>query len=93
MLANHPNLDVLYDLLLDDLGMLVNHLKLDDLYDPLSDDSEHACKSSEIGCLVYVLSEQGAALFGNTRFAVDRFHWHGHIGCSKGYSLETYSQK
>ena len=25
---------------------------LDDLYDPLLDDSEHACKSSKIGCSV-----------------------------------------
>ena len=32
------------------LSMLVNHPKLDDLYDLLLDDSEHACKSSEIGC-------------------------------------------
>ena len=52
MLANHPNLDVLYDPLLDDLSMLANHPKLDVLYDPLLDDSEHACKSSEIGCFV-----------------------------------------
>ena len=28
-----------------------------------------------------------------TRFAVDRFHWCGHIGCSKGYSLDAYNQK
>ena len=34
------------------LNMLVNHSKLDVLYNPLLDDSEHACKSSKIGCSV-----------------------------------------
>ena len=23
-------------------------------------------------------------------FAVDRFHWKGHVGCSSGYNLGTY---
>ena len=31
--------------------------------------------------------------FENTQFAVDRFHWRGHIGCSKGYSQDAYRQK
>ena len=30
------------------------------------------------------------ALFGHT-FAVDHFHWRGHIGCSASYSLDKYS--
>ena len=30
--------------------------------------------------------------FQNTRFLVDRFHWHGHIGCSKGYCLDSYKK-
>ena len=30
--------------------MIMHLTNLDDLYDPLLDDSEHACKSSEIGC-------------------------------------------
>ena len=24
-------------------------------------------------------------------FFVDRFHWKGHVGCSRGYSLDSYS--
>ena len=32
------------------LSMVVNPLKLDNLYDPPLDDSEHAFKSSKIGC-------------------------------------------
>ena len=30
------------------------------------------------------------AFFGHTQFGVDCFHWHGHIGCSAGYSLDKY---
>ena len=41
---------------------------------------------------VYCLNRE-PHFFENTRFAVDRFHWRGHIGCSKGYSLDAYSQK
>ena len=26
----------------------------------------------------------------NTLFVVDRFHWKGHVGCTSGYSLDTY---
>ena len=29
--------------------------------------------------------------FKDTRFFVDRFHWHGHIGCSSGYSMDKYA--
>ena len=28
--------------------------------------------------------------FQNTPFAVDRFHWKGHVRCSSGYSLDSY---
>ena len=30
--------------------------------------------------------------FQNTQFLVDRFHWRGHIGCSKGYFLDSYKK-
>ena len=29
-------------------------------------------------------------VYKNSRFFVDRFHWRGHIGCSEGYSLDSY---
>ena len=29
--------------------------------------------------------------FKRTLFAVDQFHWHGHVGCSSGYNLDLYS--
>ena len=29
-------------------------------------------------------------LYKSTKFFVDRFHWRGHIGCSKGYCLDSY---
>ena len=29
--------------------------------------------------------------FKRTFFAVDRFHWRGHVGCSSGYNLDLYS--
>ena len=41
---------------------------------------------------VYCLNRE-PHFFENTQFAVDRFHWCSHIGCSKGYSLDAYSQK
>ena len=28
--------------------------------------------------------------FAKTLFTVDRFHWHGHTGCSSGYNLSMY---
>ncbi len=31
--------------------------------------------------------------FKNTLFLVDRFHWRGHVGCSKGYSLDSYKRR
>ena len=30
--------------------------------------------------------------FRSTLFAVDRFHWRGHVGCSAGYCLNSYKQ-
>ena len=38
---------------------------------------------------VYCLNRE-PHFFEKTRFAVDRFHWRGHIGCSSGYSLDSY---
>ncbi len=29
--------------------------------------------------------------FRSTKFLVDRFHWKGHVGCSRGYCLDAYS--
>ena len=29
-------------------------------------------------------------LYQRTRFFIDRFHWHGHVGCSSGYCLNSY---
>ena len=29
--------------------------------------------------------------FKSTLLVVDRFHWKGHIGCSKGYNLNEYN--
>ena len=36
------------------------------------------------------VSFQLIELYKNSRFFVDRFHWRGHIGCSKGYCLDSY---
>ena len=46
---------------------------------------DNACKLYQ-----YCLDKE-PAFFGHTQFAVDRFHWGGHIGCSAGYSLDKYS--
>ena len=27
------------------------------------------------------------------KFLVDRFHWRGHLGCSRGYCLDAYKDK
>ena len=27
------------------------------------------------------------------KFLVDRFHWRGHVGCSRGYCLDAYKDK
>ncbi len=45
---------------------------------------DNACKLH-----VYALNRE-PALYANTRFFVDRFHWRGHVGCSKGYCLDSY---
>ena len=44
------------------------------------------------GCKLhqYVLNREPVH-FKNTIFLVDRFHWQGHVGCSSGYSLDSYS--
>ena len=45
---------------------------------------DNACKLH-----VYCLNRE-PALYKQTRFFVDRFHWRGHVGCSRGYSLDSY---
>ena len=45
---------------------------------------DNACKLH-----VYCLNRE-PALYKETRFYVDRFHWRGHIGCSQGYCLDMY---
>ena len=37
-----------------------------------------------------ILLESRTTIFKHTQFAVDRFHWRGHVGCSAGYSLDSY---
>ena len=46
---------------------------------------DNACK-----LYVYYLNRE-PALYKDTCFFVDRFHWKGHVGCSRGYSLDSYS--
>ena len=46
---------------------------------------DNACKLH-----VYCLNRE-PALYKNTRFFVYRFHWKGHVGCSRGYSLDSYA--
>ena len=46
---------------------------------------DNSCKLHQ-----YCLNQE-PAFFGHTQFAVDCFHWGGHIGCSAGYSLDKYS--
>ena len=46
---------------------------------------DNACKLHQ-----YCLNRE-PAFFGHTQFAVDRFHWGDHIGCSAGYSFDKYS--
>ena len=46
---------------------------------------DNACKLH-----AYCLNRK-PAFFQETQFAVDRFHWKGHIGCSLGYCLDTYT--
>jgi len=31
--------------------------------------------------------------FKHTKFLVDRFHWRGHVGCSRGYCLDAYNDR
>ena len=38
---------------------------------------------------LYCLNRE-PALYQKTRFFVDRFHWRGYVGCSKGDSLDSY---
>ena len=45
---------------------------------------DNACKLHQ-----YCLNGE-PAFFKHTQFAVDRFHWKGHIGCSSGYCLDNY---
>lgn len=44
------------------------------------------------GCKLhsYCLNRE-PALYKETRFFIDRFHWKGHVGCSKGYCLDEYN--
>ena len=53
------------------------------LSDPILYDN--ACKLHQ-----YCLNREPHFL-QNTRFAVDRFHWKGHVGCSSDYSLDSYN--
>ncbi len=46
---------------------------------------DNACKVHQ-----YCLNRE-PALFGHTQFAVDRFHWRDHVGCSAGYSTALTS--
>ena len=46
--------------------------------------NDNACKLH-----VYCLNRE-PALYSETRFFVDRFHWRGHVGYSKGYCLDSY---
>ena len=45
-----------------------------------------------MGCKLhqYILNREPVH-FKNTIFLVDRFHWRGHVGCSSGYSLDSYT--
>lgn len=45
---------------------------------------DNACKLHQ-----YCLNRE-PAFFKCTQFAVDRFHWRGHVGCSAGYCLNKY---
>ena len=45
---------------------------------------DNACKLHQ-----YCLNRE-PRFFSNTLFVVDRFYWRGHVGCSAGYSLDTY---
>ena len=45
---------------------------------------DNACKLHQ-----YCLNRE-PLFFKNTLFVVDRFHWKGHVGCTSGYSLDTY---
>ena len=45
---------------------------------------DNACKLHQ-----YCLNRE-PAFFEHTQFAVDRFHWKGHIGYSSGYCLDNY---
>ena len=46
---------------------------------------DNACKLHQ-----YCLNRE-PCFFDHTQFAVDRFHWHGHIGYLAIYSLDKYS--
>ena len=45
---------------------------------------DNACKLH-----IYCLNREPAR-YSNTRFFVGRFHWRGHVGCSKGYCMDSY---
>lgn len=45
---------------------------------------DNACKLHQ-----YCLNRE-PLFFKHTQFAVDRFHWRGHVGCSVGYNLYNY---
>ena len=45
---------------------------------------DNACKLHQ-----YCLNRE-PQFFKHTLFAVNRFHWKGHVGCSSGYCLDTY---
>ena len=45
---------------------------------------DNACKL-HVDCL-----NREPARYTNTRIFVDRFHWKGHVGCSRGYCMDAY---
>ena len=41
---------------------------------------------------IYSLNRE-PQFFQHSQFIVDRFHWKGHVGCSRGYCLDAYNDK
>ena len=41
--------------------------------------------------ITHLQFEQRTSTLQEHSFYVDRFHWRGHIGCSKGYCLDMYN--
>lgn len=39
------------------------------------------------------LLKRDLMLYQGSRFFVDWFHWHGHVGCSQGYCFDSYESE